>query len=175
MPEQVQESAATETVEVVPDTGADLAAEVEKWKSLARKHETRAKENASAASRLAEIEEASKSEAQKLAERAEKLAERAERAERDLARFEVAAERSVPANLLTGSTVEELNASADALLAFKGKTPAAAPATGQGDVGKPVAPEKRDLDAEIRAAQTAGNTRLALSLTNQKLIEANTP
>jgi hypothetical protein len=47
----------------------DLAAEVEKWKDLSRKNEARAKANADAAKRLAEIEDAAKSEADKLAER----------------------------------------------------------------------------------------------------------
>lgn len=53
-----------------PATGADdLAAEVDKWKSLSKKNEARAKENATAAKRLREIEEAGKSEAQKAADR----------------------------------------------------------------------------------------------------------
>lgn len=39
-----------------PDTGSqDLAAEVEKWKSMARKHEERAKEGANAKKELAEL------------------------------------------------------------------------------------------------------------------------
>lgn len=49
--------------------GEDLAAEVEKWKSLSKKNEARAKENATAAKRLRDIEEANKSEAQKAADR----------------------------------------------------------------------------------------------------------
>ncbi len=51
---------ATET----PATG-DLAAEVEKWKTLARKHEERAATNATAAKRLAEIEAANQTEQEK--------------------------------------------------------------------------------------------------------------
>lgn len=60
---QETEPAATEGQEV------DLTAEVEKWKALARKSETRAKENSAAAKRLAEIEEAGKTEAEKAADR----------------------------------------------------------------------------------------------------------
>jgi hypothetical protein len=59
--EQQPEQAATQP--------KDLAAEVEKWKDLSRKNEARAKANADAAKRLAEIEDAAKSEADKLAER----------------------------------------------------------------------------------------------------------
>jgi uncharacterized protein (DUF4415 family) len=42
--------------EAKPDTGADLSAEVEKWKAQARKHEERAKTNADAAKKLADFE-----------------------------------------------------------------------------------------------------------------------
>lgn len=59
-------------------TATDSAKEVEKWKALARKHEARSKENATAATKLAEIENASKSELQKAQDRAaaaEKLAQ----------------------------------------------------------------------------------------------------
>lgn len=38
-----------------PDTGVDPTAEIEKWKALAKKHEQRAKENASAAQELEKV------------------------------------------------------------------------------------------------------------------------
>lgn len=60
---QMTDTAATDGAEV------DLAAEVEKWKGLSKKNEARAKENSAAAKRLAEIEEAGKTEAQKAADR----------------------------------------------------------------------------------------------------------
>lgn len=73
------------------------------------------------ADRLAQIEESQKSEAQKQQEALEK-------AQRELAeltvaktRAEVAAAKGVPANLLSGGTQEELEASADALIAFRGE------------------------------------------------------
>lgn len=101
-------------------------AEVEKWKALARKHEARAKENAGAAQRLAEIEEQGKSESERLAERIASAERRAEDAERKALRYEVAAAKGVPSKLmrfLQGNTEEELTASADELLeAVSGKT-----------------------------------------------------
>jgi hypothetical protein len=50
----------------------DWAAEAEKWKTLARKHETRAKENNAAAQKLQAMEDANKTELQRATERAAK-------------------------------------------------------------------------------------------------------
>lgn len=68
-----------ETAAVAPETGASEHASteqpmqpaetVEHWKEKARLQEKRAKENASAAKRLTELEEAQKTEAEKAAER----------------------------------------------------------------------------------------------------------
>lgn len=70
MSEQIAEAAATET------TGTEQQAEqtkpsetVDFWKQKAREQEKRAKENADAAKRLREIEDAQKSEAEKAADR----------------------------------------------------------------------------------------------------------
>jgi hypothetical protein len=100
------------------------------WKAEARKHEARAKENAAkakanetAAQRLAEIEDANKSELEKAAARAEAAEKRAAELEAKALRSDVAAEKGVPAALLTGSTKEELEAAADALIAFRGEKP----------------------------------------------------
>jgi len=73
------------------------------------------------AAKLAEIEESNKTEAQKLAERAEAAERRAAEYESKALRAEVAAAKGVPVNLLTGSTQEELEAAADALIAFRGE------------------------------------------------------
>ena len=98
------------------------------WKAEARKHEQRAKdnlakakENESAAQRLAEIEDANKTELEKVAARAEAAEKRAAELETRSVRAEVAAAKGVPANLLSGSTQAELEASADALIAFRGE------------------------------------------------------
>lgn len=73
------------------------------------------------ASKLAEFEEAQKTEAQKAQERLEAAEKRAAELESKATRAEVAAAKGVPAALLSGSTQEELEASADALIAFKGE------------------------------------------------------
>lgn len=82
----------------------------------------------------------------------EKAIRRAETAERELAevsiralRAEVAQEKGIPASLLSGATREEMEATANALLAFKGTTPKAPPADGQGNVGKPVANQANQI------------------------------
>lgn len=95
---------------------ARLRAELQK----ARKWEERAKQNADAAKRLAEIEDSQKSELEKLTE-AQKAAEaRAQAAERELARARVALRKGLPealAKRLVGDTEEEMEADAEELLA----------------------------------------------------------
>jgi hypothetical protein len=85
------------------------------WKAEARKWEARAKENNSAATKLAEIEEANKSEAQKLQEQLASLQERATSAERDRERLAVTAKHGIPVeyqDLVHGSDADALEASA---------------------------------------------------------------
>lgn len=56
-----------------PDTGStDLAADVEKWKALARKHEERAKANAGAAKELEKVRQSAMTEQEKAVAEAEK-------------------------------------------------------------------------------------------------------
>jgi len=99
------------------------------WKVEARKWESRAKENSEATKRLAEIEEASKSEAQK-------LADRAAAAEAKVAQFEsekqqrewvkaVADATGVPAAALRGSTLEDIQAHAETLKSLVSQEPPA--------------------------------------------------
>lgn len=89
------------------------------WKAEARKWEARAKENSDAAKRLAEIEEAFKTEAQKAAERlaaAEAKVKEYETREQIAAwKAEVAEATGVPATVLAGSTKEEIEAHAETL------------------------------------------------------------
>jgi hypothetical protein len=92
----------TEPTPVVPATDSPEPAEqpkptetVDFWKQKAREQEKRAKENASAAQRLAEIEEANKTEAQKVSDRLTQAEERAAAAERRAIRFEIASEFSL--------------------------------------------------------------------------------
>lgn len=98
--------------------------------ALRSEREARAAAEKAAADALAkvkEFEDRDKSEAQKQQEALEK-------AQRELAeltvaktRAEVAAAKGVPADLLTGGTQEELEASADALIAFRGEPVAPSP------------------------------------------------
>lgn len=74
------------------------------------------------AARLAEIEEANQTEAEKVAQRLAAAEARAAELEVKAARAEVAAAKGVPVELLSGSTKEELEAAADALIQFKGDT-----------------------------------------------------
>lgn len=121
--------------EAAPDTGGDKdwKAEAEKWKALSRKHEDTSKANADKARRLDELEEASKTEQQKLEERAAKAEAKAAEIELRALKAEVANVKGVPASLLSGATQEELEASADALLAFRGEKKL--PDLGGGDRG----------------------------------------
>lgn len=68
--------------------GSDPQSEIAKWKSLARKHETAAKQNAQAARRLAAIEDRDKTDQQRLIEERDAI-----RAERDQMRAEATRSR----------------------------------------------------------------------------------
>ena len=120
---QGAEVAETSQNEVVEGAGPDWKAESRKWEARAKENLAAAKANEEAAKRLAEIEESQKTEAQKQQEALEKA--QAELAELRVAktRAEVAATKGVPVELLNGSTQEELEASADAIIAFKGEQP----------------------------------------------------
>ena len=122
-------------------------AEAEKWKSLSRKNEDRARENAEKAKRLDELEEKSKSEIQKAIEAREAAEKRASALEVKVLRASIASAKGVDADLLTGSTEEEITAAADKLLAWRGPaTPAGPPAsTSSSDAG-----EKGDLVGQVR-------------------------
>lgn len=122
-----QEQATTETKEAKE---VDPKAEAEKWKALARKHEATAKANADKAKRFEEFEESQKTEMQKATERAEAAERKAAEVEARANRAEVAAAKGVPADLLSGTTVEELEASADKLLEFAKSRKAASTSSG---------------------------------------------
>ena len=66
-------------------------------------------------------QEAALTEQQKLAKRAEEAERRAAEAETKALRAEVASTKGVPASALTGSTREEMEAAADALLSWRGE------------------------------------------------------
>lgn len=81
------------------------------------------------AAKLAEIESANQTEAEKVQARLDAAEKRATELEAKAIRAEVAAAKGVPSALLTGSTQEELEAAADALLAFRGEQKPAGPSS----------------------------------------------
>lgn len=159
-PEQ-QPSAVAAAEPATPPTDPAPAQETD-WKAEARKWEARSKENAEAAKRLAEIEEASKTEAQK---QAEKLAEYEAKVREYETREQIAAwanevsmETGVPAVVLKGSTKEELEAHAAQLKPLIGQPaapevprPGAVPTIGQTPTGTPNIP----IGEQISAAEQA--------------------
>ena len=121
----------------------DWEAEARKWKELSRKNESRMKENAEKARLYDEAQEQGKSELQKAQEAAAKAEARAAAMEAEAMRAKVAAATGVDADLLSGSSEDELRASAERLLAWRAaQVPKGAPATDAGVRGE-----------EIRAAK----------------------
>lgn len=91
--------------------------------ALKSERAARAAAEKAAADALAKVkafEDAQKSEAEKQAERLAEIERENAELKAAKTRAEVAAAKGVPAGLLTGNTQEELEASADALIAFKG-------------------------------------------------------
>lgn len=137
--------AAQETSAAAEDTAKQVGweAEARKWKELSRKNESRMKENAEKARLYDEAQEQGKSELQKAQEAAAKAEARAAAMEAEAMRAKVAAATGVDADLLSGSSEEELRASAERLLAWRAaQVPKGAPATDAGVRGE-----------EIRAAR----------------------
>jgi hypothetical protein len=105
------------------DPAAQLAAlkkQNEALKRHSRTWETRAKENTAAAAKLAEIEDANKTEIQRATDRAVQAEKRATDAEGLYHRTLACARYDLPADLiekLTGSTEDEINASAESFAA----------------------------------------------------------
>ena len=102
-------------------------------------------EKAAAAAELAKLKEANKTEAEKVAERLAAAEKRAAELETKALRAEVAATKGVPVALLTGSTQEELEAAADALIEFRGEQKAAPSSSALGRVNN--AGSSADADA----------------------------
>jgi hypothetical protein len=93
----------------------DWKAEARKWESRAKENLAKASENEKAAARLAELDEAQKSETQKLQEKLAEFEGRAATAERDRARLSVLAKHLIPEefhDLVQGDSAEALEASA---------------------------------------------------------------
>jgi hypothetical protein len=99
------------------ETGPDLAAEVEKWKALSKKNEARAKANADKALEFDKIEEANKTEQQRLLERAEKAEQERNELQTLATRAEKSASTGVPMSAIPDGTEEQMD---EAIAAFKG-------------------------------------------------------
>jgi hypothetical protein len=76
--------------------------------------------HAAAVKKLKEYEDRDKTDAEKQAEETETLRRENAELKSGVLRANVAAAKGIPVNLLSGSTQEELEASADALIAFRG-------------------------------------------------------
>lgn len=162
------EPAPTEPAPAAPEP-TDWKAEARKWESRAKENHAAAKANEDAAKRLAEIEEANKTEVEKTAERLAAAEKRAAELEVRSIRAEVAAAKGVPAVLLTGSTQEELEASAVALLAFKGEQ--AKPSAGPFVTDTNKTTVDTDFDAAIAAARKSRDFALVATLRQQQAVE----
>ena len=134
----------------------DWEAEARKWKDLSRKNEARAKDNAEKARLYDESQEKGKSELQKALDAAQKAEARAAALEAQVLRAKVAAAKGVDADLLAGSTQEELEESADKLLAWRGdKTPKAPPSSDAGDRGTQIKGASQLTREDLRSMSPA--------------------
>ena len=111
----------------------DLDAELQKWKALARKHENNSKANADAAKKLKELEDAQKSESQRMADALDEHKSRADKAETALKKRQIAedcapehatlAQIKAVAKRVSGDSDEELEADAAELYALLAPEP----------------------------------------------------
>lgn len=118
---ETTETVETQTQDAAPQTDESKPAETD-WKAEARKWESRAKANHDAARQLAELQDAQRTDAEKLAD-AQATIKRFEAAEQRRSwADEVSSDTGVPANLLTGDTLEAMRSSAEALTTWAAET-----------------------------------------------------
>nr|DAW08923.1 MAG TPA: Major head protein [Caudoviricetes sp.] len=142
------DSATTDQPKTAPEGGAieleQLKAELEKWKSMSRKNEARAKENAEKAGLYDEASEKNKSELQKAIERAEKAEARAAQAEKANVKARVAAQKGIAPDLLPDGDEDALVQIADRLIAWRDAAkPKGTPAAAAGERGEKVGDVKQ--------------------------------
>ena len=118
------------------------------WKAQARKWEERAKENKAKADKWDEQEEANKTELEKARELAQATKAELDALKKEKAHSElvsrVSATSGIPANLLHGTTEEELTASAEAIKSFL-------------ETSKPAYPQDKGGSASGGATMTLGD------------------
>lgn len=108
----------TESSEETPVSRADLAKELDKWKALSRKNEQRARENAAAAKKLTDFENANKSELQKAQDEAAKYQAEAANARAEKFRLTAASSHGLSADFtdyLGAGEETEINERAETL------------------------------------------------------------
>ncbi|MFC7330813.1 hypothetical protein [Marinactinospora rubrisoli] len=113
-----EQAADMEAEAAKPRAEKDWEAEAAKWKTLARKHEARVKDLVPAAERLRELEDAQKSELEKLQGSYEEALGAASRAQHELWRERAARRHGLDDELLgflTGESEEELDERAKVL------------------------------------------------------------
>lgn len=118
------------------------------------------------ADKFAAWEESQKSESEKRDERQKELERENAELKSGKLRADVANAKGVPAALLSGSTQEELEAAADALIEFRGEQPKKSAAPFIENTNK--ATGEPDYDAAIAEAQKDRNFALAITLKQQK-------
>lgn len=143
-----------------------LQAELNTWKGHARTWEDRAKENKTAREQLDALEAAKLTETQRLQKELDELkavnATANAKAERDALVAGVATAKGVPAALLAGATQAELEAEADALLAFRGEVKAPTnDASASGTQGAPITAGAQILSRDTLKGMTPVEIRQA--------------
>jgi NADH dehydrogenase/NADH:ubiquinone oxidoreductase subunit G len=155
----------------------DLEAEVAKWRAMSRKHESDSKANADKAKAFDALEEANKSEIQKMQDAATKADAKTASIAAELALTKAAVKHGLTEDdmelLGTHGTPEEIDARAEKLAARikAAVTGRPLPDTGGGARGGNVS-DKQDFDTQIAAATAAGNFQRAILLKQQKAVEA---
>jgi hypothetical protein len=141
----ITETTTEKDVETVPEAEKAAPTEVPaEVKAALRKAN---KEAETLRLRLKEIEDRDKTEAQRLAERAEAAERAATEHAAQLARYKVAAETSVPADLLAGTDERSISEHAAALLAWRDSTaPVSSRPSGDVDQGVRTTPHALNGD-----------------------------
>lgn len=155
-----------------PAAEVDYKAKYEETLAHSRTWEQRAKENKAAADELQQFKDAQKTAEEKQAEKVaalerENAAFKAEKQRAEWAK-EISAETNVPAEVLRGSTREEIEAHAE-LLKSAFATPATPAAPAVPTIGVQPTSGNVSLNDQIAAAEAAGNTALVAALKAQKL------
>lgn len=153
---------ATEATTTAPDSadnGTNPAEKVEDhatdWKAEARKWEARARANKDASDKLTQIEEAQKTEAQKLTDRAETAERALNEAKAEQTRLAVIAKHGIPANLqhlVKGADESELTAAAESLAELTKPDPNAGRVVVPGDQAQDIPLNGEGIENALKSA-----------------------